>query len=350
MNVSGLIERRRDRGWSQALLAEKGGVSRAEISAIETGRIVPSVAVALRIAATLGEPVETVFGQAAPPVPTWAWPASSADDGRVWRASVRGRSVVYPAEPTAAGVLPHDACVTGGQIELRAGAAAPERTLVIAGCDPVVSLLARELARADIRVLPLLRSSAAALDLLRRGLVHVAGVHFATPAGVSGNDRAVRAALGVGHRLVHQMRWESGIALSGPRRERTAASLLRANLRWVNREEGSAARQTFDALLASRRRPAGYERVVRDHRAIATTVASGWAEAGVCVRPAAAEVGLRFLPLHREAYELCFADAQLEDPRIAALLAALQSRSYRQSIADVPGCEAGRTGDLRSVA
>jgi molybdate-binding protein/transcriptional regulator with XRE-family HTH domain len=345
-----LAQLRRDRGWSQDELAGTSRVSRAEISAIETGRLVPSVAVALRIAGALGRSVEEVFGPRAriPAVP-WAWDPV-AGDGRVWRASFDGRTLAYPVELTAAGVLPHDAWFDGRRLFPRAGAT-PDSTLVVAGCDPLVSLLARELAlRHRIRILPFLRSSALALDLLRQGLVHVAGLHVTDAIGRSANGRVVRATLGAGYRLLHQVRWESGIAVIAERRERTAAGLLRAQVRWVNREEGSAARQTFDMLLASRRRPSGYEHVVRDHRAVATTVASGWAEAGVCVRPAAAEARLSFIPVHEEAYELCVADAHMDDPRITALVGTLQSTAYRQLIADVPGCSAAETGSVRSAA
>lgn len=347
---SRLAALRRTRGWSQATLAERAGVSRPEISAIETGRLVPSVAVALGIAAAFGEPVETVFGSREPAPAEWAWRPASDTDGRAWQASVGGQTRLYPVESTAAGVLPHDIRGSGTTTALRGGAGAPEQTLVIAGCDPLVSLLSRELAADGIRLLPLLRSSTEALDLLQRGLVHVAGVHFSSTTGRSTNDHVVRARLGPGFRLLHQVRWETGIAVVGSRRERTPEALLRAGVRWVNREEGSAARQAFDALLASRRRPEGYDHVVRDHRAVATTVASGWAEAGVCVRPAAAEAHLPFISLHGEAYELCVPDAALGDPRIEALMRALRARRYREQVADVPGCDARHTGDVRAVA
>jgi putative molybdopterin biosynthesis protein len=180
--------------------------------------------------------------------------------------------------------------------------------------------------------------------------VHVAGLHLTDLAGRTANDDVVRTTLGPGYRLIHQLRWDAGIAVLPQRRERTVRALLRAGVRWVNREEGSAARQSFDALLAARRRPAGYEHVVRDHRSVAATVSSGWAEAGVCVRPAAAEARLGFISLHQEAYELCVAEAHLDDPRIRALVTVLQSSPYRQGLADVPGCTSRETGDLRSVA
>lgn len=346
-----LSQLRRERGWTQGDLATRAGVSRAEISAVETGRLTPSVGVALKLASALEEPVEVLFGSSsARSAVEWAWPAPS-DDSRVWRASINGRRLIYPVEPTAAGAIAHDGRVDEHGLRRLDGATLPERTLVIAGCDPIVGLLAREVAASHgVRVLPLLRSSAQALDLLRRGLVHVAGLHLTDLAGRTTNDDVVRATLGSGYRLIHQLRWDAGIAVLPQRRERTARALLRAGVRWVNREEGSAARQSFDALLAARRRPAGYEHVVRDHRSVAATVSSGWAEAGVCVRPAAAEARLAFISLHQEAYELCIAEAHLDDPRVRALVTVLQSSPYRQGLADVPGCTSRETGDLRSVA
>jgi molybdate-binding protein len=263
---------------------------------------------------------------------------------------VNGRSLCYPAELTAAGVLPHDAWFDGQQPHPRAGAA-PDNTLVVAGCDPLAGLIARELAvHHRVRMLPLLRSSAQAIELLRQGVVHAAGLHLTDAAGRSTNDEIVRARLGPGYRLLHQVRWESGIATMTSRRERSASALLRAKVRWVNRDTGSAARETFDALLGSRRRPDGYDHVVRDHRAVAATVSSGWAEAGVCMRPVAAEAHLSFIPLHQEAYELCVPDALVDDPRITALLTTLRSATYRQWLADVPGCDSAHTGDVRAIA
>jgi putative molybdopterin biosynthesis protein len=164
------------------------------------------------------------------------------------------------------------------------------------------------------------------------------------------NDRIVRSTLGPGYRLIHQLRWEIGIALSGTRPERTVAALLRAKVRWVNRQEGSGARRAFDRLLSAGRRPIGYHRVVKGHRAVVATVSSGWAEAGICVKPVASEAGLRFVSLQHEAYELCVADALIDDPRVVALVATLQSRGYRHQIAGTPGCVSRDTGSVRSVA
>jgi len=46
---------------TQAELAERAGVTRKSVNAIEAGRMVPSVLLALRLARVLGVSVETLF-------------------------------------------------------------------------------------------------------------------------------------------------------------------------------------------------------------------------------------------------------------------------------------------------
>lgn len=56
-----LKELRADRGWTQADLGERLGVSRQAIIAIESDKHDPSLDLAYRIAALFGEPVEAIF-------------------------------------------------------------------------------------------------------------------------------------------------------------------------------------------------------------------------------------------------------------------------------------------------
>ncbi|MBK8247323.1 MAG: helix-turn-helix transcriptional regulator [Gemmatimonadetes bacterium] len=56
-----LRELRAERGWSQAELAERLGVSRQTVNSIETERYEPSLSLAFRIARLVGLPIEKVF-------------------------------------------------------------------------------------------------------------------------------------------------------------------------------------------------------------------------------------------------------------------------------------------------
>ena len=52
---------RAEKGWSQAELAEKVGVSRNSINAVENGKFDPSLPLAFRIVEVFGLTVEDVF-------------------------------------------------------------------------------------------------------------------------------------------------------------------------------------------------------------------------------------------------------------------------------------------------
>ena len=56
-----LKELRAERGWSQAELAERLDVSRQSVNAIETGKYVPSLPLAFKIARLFGRPIEAIF-------------------------------------------------------------------------------------------------------------------------------------------------------------------------------------------------------------------------------------------------------------------------------------------------
>lgn len=52
---------RAERAWSQADLAERLGVSRQTVNAIETGKYDPSLPLAFRIARVFEQPIEQIF-------------------------------------------------------------------------------------------------------------------------------------------------------------------------------------------------------------------------------------------------------------------------------------------------
>ena len=190
-------QRREAHGWSQTELATRSGLSRTGISAIETGRSAPSTAAALALAAALGGRVEDLFALAATSdrETVWAWDPPRAD-ARFWEARCSGRVLRYAVEPTAAGTLPHDGRHRHGRTT---SAQDPEKTLIVAGCDPAVGLLSAEAARQEgLRIIGLTRSSSTGLELLDRGLVHLAGLHLGAGTDRNPNATAVRARAGNG--------------------------------------------------------------------------------------------------------------------------------------------------------
>lgn len=59
--ISRVGDLRGAKGWTQAELARRVGVSRQTINSIETGRFEPSLTLALKLARLFATPVETIF-------------------------------------------------------------------------------------------------------------------------------------------------------------------------------------------------------------------------------------------------------------------------------------------------
>ncbi len=56
-----ITELRAEHGWTQADLAQRLGVSRQSINAIETGKFDPSLPLAFRLARLFEMPIEQIF-------------------------------------------------------------------------------------------------------------------------------------------------------------------------------------------------------------------------------------------------------------------------------------------------
>lgn len=339
-------ELRLERGWSQAELANRSGISRTAVSAIETHRLTPSVAAAIALATALDCLVEELFGSKKPDQSlSWAWPVPQTPC-RFWRAEIGGKRLLYPAEATSFVSLPHDGIAGAGFIQSERLDRAAE-TLVLASCDPAAVLLASEYAhRTGWRLLVLSRASREALRLLGNGLVHTAGVHLSASSLKAGNARQVRQQLGKGFTLLHVAQWDEGLALGAGTTIKTVQEAIDSSLRWIGRETGSGARQCLDEILENRPTP---RRQARNHHGVADAIRNGWADVGVCLRLVAEEAGLKFLAVRQESYDLIFRTASASEPRIRALIATIRAPQFRQLLSELPGYDTTRTGEISTV-
>lgn len=332
------------RQWSQADLATRAGISRAAVSAIEGQRLVPSVAAALSLAAALECSVEELFSSAPQDsqlttASRWAW-GNSTESSRYWCGRVQGQTFFYPAEATPLGEIPHDGCGPPETNPARLRMA--DATLVMASCDPAAGLLSRFYEReTGYRLLVFSRSSQQAVELLHRGVVHLAGIHLACADNRDGNLAVVRETVMEPVRLLSMADWQDGLAV-GPRvAARTVRGILQDRITWIGREPGSGARRCLDELLQDRAAP---RKIARDHRGVAEAIRSGWADAGVCLQIAAEEAGLRFLPIRTENYDLCYLRSSADDPRIASLVKVIRSTEFRRQLGELPGYDVRQAG------
>lgn len=203
-----------------------------------------------------------------------------------------------------------------------------------------------------------------ALRALADGRCRVAGFHVPRlPEGSSLFSRALRPLLKPGqHKLISSHWRRQGLML---RPELAQAHPERGGMHWltalsqgqgrfVNRQAGSGTRLLLDHLLheggLSSAGIDGYStRTEHTHVAVAATVATGMADAGLGVEVAAREFGLDFLPLIDEDYFLvCLRDA-LDTPPLVQLRQTLASSAWTQALAALPGCGTQKAGEVLSL-
>ncbi len=122
---------------------------------------------------------------------------------------------------------------------------------------------------------------------------------------------------------------------------------------FVNRQRGSGTRMLLDHLLGKDRidpsQIQGYEREVTTHLAVALAVKSGEADAGMCVYSAAKALGLRFIPVASERYEIAIRREHLEDPRVSELCETLVSPAFKEILDRLGGYDTRATGVRREL-
>jgi putative molybdopterin biosynthesis protein len=232
-----------------------------------------------------------------------------------------------------------------------------ERTLLAVGShDVAVDLLAGALAERDLELVSANVGSIAGIVALRDGATHVAGTHAIDPRDGTYNLAAVRR-YGPRERvaLVHFAQREQGlmVARGNPLGLRTVADIAARGARFVNRQPDAGTRMLFDLLLAregiAAGAIAGYTRLEFTHTAVAALVADGSADCGLGIRAAAAALGLDFVPLANEPYELALLARSLDEARIATLVATVASAALRTQIDALPGYDATDAGAIRYV-
>lgn len=198
--------------------------------------------------------------------------------------------------------------------------------------------------------------SLAGLHALARGECHLAGTHLLDPPTRVYNTPYVQRALpGQAVALITLAEREQGFTVraGNPLAIRGFEDLARPDVRFVNRQRGAGTRVLLDARLAERGIAAaavrGYSREEHTHMAAAVAVASGVADCALTIRAAATALGLGFVPLETERYELAALAASLEDAGLAALLDVLVTTEFRAAAEALGGYSARDSGTVREV-
>ncbi len=348
---------RASRGISAVTLAEQAGVSRQTIYAMEAGHYIPNTLVALRLARALDVKVEDLFQiEVSASVPAKLesvemLPGLSARGQPVRLCRVGKRVIGIPSAMTLNYFPPVDGTLVGAsKVELLHDIGGPHR-LLIAGCDPALSVFTRHLQNSGTDLVLANCASSQALRLLKRGRVHVAGSHLRDEKTGESNLPAVRKLFPKrAVTVVTFASFEEGLvfAKSNAKSIRGVADLARKGMRIVNRERGSGSRLLLDNQLQRLGIPAsqvkGYDRIAAGHLAAAWQVHSGLVDCCIATQAAARAFGLGFLSLLIERYDLVIRREFTELPAVQQMLDLLQRASLRRELDALNGYDTSATG------
>ena len=369
---------RLQRGFSQAELAARVGLSRQAIFSIESNHYLPTTAVALRLASVLACRVEDLFTLAESEdiiegtlVGSLPQQVIASTPVRVKVATVGAHTVVRPVVnlgevlsytvPTDGYLIDATGQTAGSKIRVKLSRdrQAIEQEISVAGCDPAIFLAGEHLRRRrdQTSVVGWSMGSMAALRALQRGEVHVAGLHLLDPVTGESNLPFLRRALkGSGYAVVTFATWEEGLLVrpGNPKSIRTAADLAESSMTIVNREEGAGARLLLDQRLRAAGIDAtqvrGYDKAVSSHFEVARAIAEHQADVGIGIRSAAQLFGLDFVPLQAARYDLVVPKTYLKShPTLTNLFDAIVSRPFRLEIEALGGYDTRETGKYQSL-
>lgn len=359
-----LRQRRSTVGLSQRELAARVGVSRQALVAIEAGRQIPSTSLALQLARALRCTVEDLF--ALPGGPSLRASLAEPDAtgrSRVVLGRVDGRWAAHgiaddthPGDGLVVG-RPKDARADEVTIELLADPARLEHNVLVAGCAPLLGVLAGRLGQryehASATWIP--ANSGRAVELLGRGLVHVAGLHLVEAGTPGGHAGLVRERFpDHATTIVNLTCWRQGLVVApgNPLAIRGLDDLVRPALRFARREPGAGAHELVRRHFDERGVDAAawtQGPLASGHAEVARLVRWGVADAGVAIEAAALAEGLEFIALTEERFDLLVPRARVDTAPVARLLDLIDKPAFRAEASRLRGYDLSSAGEVATV-
>lgn len=249
------------------------------------------------------------------------------------------------------------------EVELLRPLEAIRQTIVAVGShDLTLDLLADHLQQrhTDRRLTSAHVGSLGGLLALQRGEAHLAGAHLFDPETGEYNVSYIERLLAA-HRehvvVVGFVNRRQGliVAPGNPKQIVGLEDLRRPDVSFVNRQRGAGTRVRLDYELARLQidpaRIRGYERQEFTHLAVAAAVQSGVADCGLGILAAARALGLDFVPLFDERYDLVIAAQFYESELLEPLLALIRKpeSAFRQAVAALGGYDLTPMGTVLAV-
>jgi len=235
-----------------------------------------------------------------------------------------------------------------------------ERTLLCTGSHDLCLDVLNDFLRKEDPAYPLASTHVGSLGgimALKQGMCHLAGSHLLDPTDGSYNTTYIRKHLaGRDIRIVTLVYREQGfiVAKGNPKHITGVRDLFGTGIRFINRQAGSGTRVLLDYELSRHDLDPdgidGYQQDEYTHMAVAVAVLSGKVDTGLGIKSAARALGLDFVPLVEERYDLLIPGEVFDSPMIQAVLTVIGTPLFKQTVEGMGGYSTRETGNLVALA
>ena len=220
-----------------------------------------------------------------------------------------------------------------------------ENTIFTIGShDLTIDILAQYLAEKNRRLVSANVGSMGGLVSLSRGEAHLAGSHLLDTESGEYNLKYIKQILtDIPVKVIVLVIRQQGlmVAAGNPKQITSLKNLARQDVTYVNRQSGAGTRVLLDYHLRldgiSPNNIKGYQQEEFTHLSVAAAIASGRADCGLGIAAAAQALGLDFIPLYQERYDLIIPRRYYDDPLLAPLLHLLNDQEFKHTVANLPG-------------
>ncbi|MCP4024098.1 MAG: molybdopterin biosynthesis protein [Desulfobacteraceae bacterium] len=234
--------------------------------------------------------------------------------------------------------------------------AAIENTVVITGShDNTLDVLTDEIKKKDgsVSISSSHVGSMGGLMAIKKGVCHLAGAHLLDPDDGSYNVSYIQKYLPEQPvTVINLVMREQGLIVpkNNPNKICGIEDLKTKSLRFINRQSGSGTRILFDYKLNilgfSPSDIKGYDTDEYTHMSVAVSVLSGRADAGLGIMAAAKALGLDFIPVVTEEYDLVIPNRFLDSKKIQVLLSTIQTDEFKARVEALGGYNTQKTGQV----
>ncbi len=232
-----------------------------------------------------------------------------------------------------------------------------ENTIFITGShDLTLDVLAEYLAEQEHRLVTANVGSLGGLMALRKGEAHICGSHLLDPDTGNYNDTYIKQYMP--DLKVMVIRWVDRIqglivGRGNPKSINSLNDLTRPDLEFINRQRGSGTRVLLDYYMKKsgmhKEDINGYREEEYTHLGVAAAVLSHRADCGLGITAAATALGLDFVPLYNEVYELVIPIEHYKSQLLQPILKAVSDKVFHERIANLQGYDTSHMGEIRQI-